>query len=212
MNNDCKEKKEIAINFTEFNYDNDCPIDWSSRFMSLISQETCGQDVMCREGTLQVYTILDSISKRKGLEDDIDLIIELLRTIKESVNCEMTMIASEKCLSVIEDNYDRCVQHISQKKCSQLVCSGLVDVYISPEKCTGCMKCKEVCPVGAISGSEKYIHIINQDVCDSCFLCVDKCPEGAIKKSSATAVKVPAEPVEVGSWETESLTRRRRRR
>ncbi len=49
---------------------------------------------------------------------------------------------------------------------------------VDKEKCTGCNRCVEICPVSAIK-------IINQkaiisDECIECRACIDECPNGAI--------------------------------
>jgi len=53
--------------------------------------------------------------------------------------------------------------------------------YVISEKCTACGKCKEVCPVEAISKGEK-IYVIDEDKCVSCGQCVDACEFGAISE------------------------------
>lgn len=53
--------------------------------------------------------------------------------------------------------------------------------YVISEKCTACGKCKEVCPVEAISKGEK-IYKIDPETCVSCGQCVDECPVKAISE------------------------------
>ena len=51
-------------------------------------------------------------------------------------------------------------------------------VRIDLNKCTGCGKCKEVCPVNAIKiGNDKAI--IN-DECVECGACISECPNEAL--------------------------------
>lgn len=70
---------------------------------------------------------------------------------------------------------------------------------VDTEKCIGCGKCNKVCPMDAISVSEKGIKInpdldltdeniitkkcagVNKDICLGCGVCVKNCPVGAIK-------------------------------
>jgi len=47
------------------------------------------------------------------------------------------------------------------------------------EKCTGCGKCVEVCPIEAITVVEG-IAVIDLEICDGDGMCVPACPEGAI--------------------------------
>jgi flavodoxin/ferredoxin len=49
---------------------------------------------------------------------------------------------------------------------------------IDPERCTQCLTCEEVCPVGGISVLEDPPRL--QDPCIFCFHCVQQCPEVGI--------------------------------
>ena len=56
--------------------------------------------------------------------------------------------------------------------------------YIDPDKCKACMICTRRCPVDAIDGGKKKIHIIDQDKCIKCGSCFAACPDkfGAVQK------------------------------
>lgn len=47
--------------------------------------------------------------------------------------------------------------------------------------CIGCTKCIQVCPVDAIIGAAKQMHIIIEDECTGCELCVPACPVDCIE-------------------------------
>jgi len=51
---------------------------------------------------------------------------------------------------------------------------------VVPEKCTGCGKCLEVCPIEAIEIRDD-VAWIDPDICDADAICVPACPEGAIR-------------------------------
>ena len=65
--------------------------------------------------------------------------------------------------------------------------------YIDPEKCRACMICLRRCPVEAIDGDKKLIHIINQEKCIKCGNCFEVCPPRfvAVKKIVGEAVPPP---------------------
>ncbi len=48
--------------------------------------------------------------------------------------------------------------------------------YIDPELCKACMICARRCPVEAIDGAKKKIHIIDQETCIKCGSCFEACP------------------------------------
>ena len=48
--------------------------------------------------------------------------------------------------------------------------------FIDPDKCRACMICKTRCPVEAIDGTKREVHVINQDKCIKCGTCIEVCP------------------------------------
>jgi electron transport complex protein RnfB len=58
------------------------------------------------------------------------------------------------------------------------VCDMVVEV-VEPD-CVGCTKCIQVCPVDAIVGAAKQMHVIILDVCTGCDLCIPACPVDCI--------------------------------
>ncbi|MGQ3889165.1 RnfABCDGE type electron transport complex subunit B [Legionella sp. CNM-1927-20] len=52
---------------------------------------------------------------------------------------------------------------------------------INEEDCVGCTKCIQACPVDAIVGSGKLMHIILKTECTGCGLCVEPCPVDCIE-------------------------------
>ncbi len=57
---------------------------------------------------------------------------------------------------------------------------ALKKYVIDPEKCKGCTACARNCPVGAINGTVKMPHEINQELCIKCGTCMEKCKFNAI--------------------------------
>lgn len=51
---------------------------------------------------------------------------------------------------------------------------------INPALCIGCTLCIQACPVDAIVGTAKHMHIVLQDWCTGCHLCVPPCPVDCI--------------------------------
>ncbi|WP_245958026.1 electron transport complex subunit RsxB [Psittacicella melopsittaci] len=47
---------------------------------------------------------------------------------------------------------------------------------IREKDCIGCLHCIEACPVDAIIGAKKLLHVIVPDYCTGCKLCVEPCP------------------------------------
>lgn len=63
---------------------------------------------------------------------------------------------------------------------------------VAAEKCTGCKRCVQWCPVGAISIGPDRVATVNYEVCYGCGECVAACPFGGIAtqwKTDATALQ-----------------------
>lgn len=53
--------------------------------------------------------------------------------------------------------------------------------FVHESICTGCTKCKRVCPVDAITGSPRTAHVIDKELCIGCDECVKICPVKCIE-------------------------------
>lgn len=54
--------------------------------------------------------------------------------------------------------------------------------YVISEKCTSCGKCKDICPVEAISKGDKR-YVVDAETCVSCGQCADVCESEAIAEA-----------------------------
>ena len=52
--------------------------------------------------------------------------------------------------------------------------------------CIGCTKCIQACPVDAIIGANKLMHVVIDALCTGCELCVPACPVDCIHMESVT--------------------------
>ena len=46
--------------------------------------------------------------------------------------------------------------------------------------CIGCTKCIQACPVDAIVGGAKHMHVVIESLCTGCELCLPACPVDCI--------------------------------
>ncbi len=56
----------------------------------------------------------------------------------------------------------------------------VVTLGLSPEKCTGCGTCLEVCPHAVLAKDNGKVNIQDRDACMECGACARNCPTGAI--------------------------------
>jgi len=157
-----------------------CIVEVARFFMNFTQNESCGKCVPCREGTKNMLKILEKIVAGKSEMADLDLLEELAVSVKEGSLCGLGKTAPNPVLSTLKYFRDEYHAHIKDKKCPAGVCTAMKKIVIVPELCKGCTKCARNCPVGAISGSLKEPHIIDQEKCIKCEICLKSCPFKAI--------------------------------
>ena len=58
----------------------------------------------------------------------------------------------------------------------------MIEYKINADKCKGCTLCARTCPVGAIEGTVKNLHVIDPNKCIKCGKCFTVCKFGAVVK------------------------------
>jgi NADH-quinone oxidoreductase subunit F len=114
-----------------------CMVDMARFFMDFVQEESCGKCVPCRIGTKRMLEILERITRGEGKEGDVELLIELGNSIKESAICGLGQTAPNPVLSSIKHFRHEYDEHIRKKYCRAGVCS---DLFLSP--------CQNACPAG----------------------------------------------------------------
>ncbi len=176
-----------------------CIVDIARYFLSFTQAESCGKCVPCRLGTKQMLDMLENICNGKGKPEYLDLLLEMSEQIKAGSLCALGGTAPNPVLTTIRYFRDEYEAHIKEKRCPALACPQLVSYYILPDKCQGCGICLRNCPVEAISGDKRMVHVIDQAKCSKCGTCLDVCPSrfGAVVKVSGEKVAVPRKPIPV---------------
>jgi NADH:ubiquinone oxidoreductase subunit F (NADH-binding)/NAD-dependent dihydropyrimidine dehydrogenase PreA subunit len=176
-----------------------CMVDLARYFLSFTQAESCGKCVPCRVGTRQMLNILERITQGKGEPGDIERLEKLAQLVKNTALCGLGQTAPNPVLTTIRYFRDEYEAHINEKRCPALACPALISYYILPSKCEGCGICLRSCPVNAISGGKRMVHVIDQDKCIKCGTCLDVCPDrfNAVVKVSGEKIDVPSEPTPV---------------
>ncbi|MDD6032274.1 MAG: NADH-quinone oxidoreductase subunit NuoF [Oscillospiraceae bacterium] len=159
-----------------------CMVDIAKFFLEFTVDESCGKCTPCRVGTKRLYEMLDKITRGTATMEDLDKMEELCYYIKNNSLCGLGQTAPNPVLSTLRYFRDEYEAHIKEKRCPAGVCKHLMQITILADKCKGCTLCARTCPVGAIEGTVKNPHKVNQDKCIKCGACMEKCKFGAIIK------------------------------
>jgi NADH:ubiquinone oxidoreductase subunit F (NADH-binding)/(2Fe-2S) ferredoxin/ferredoxin len=173
-----------------------CMVDIARYFLNFLTEESCGKCIPCREGIYQMLQILNRICEGDGKEGDIDLLEEIAEMVRDFSLCALGATAPNPVLSTLKYFREEYEAHIKTKRCAAFTCKKLISYYIDPEKCQACMICQKNCPVEAISGGKRLVHVVDQVKCTKCGTCFEVCPArfGAVTRLSGEEVpkSVPA--------------------
>jgi Pyruvate/2-oxoacid:ferredoxin oxidoreductase delta subunit len=156
-----------------------CMVDLARYFMNFLKDESCGKCFTCRKGTQRMYEILDDISKGDGRPEQLGLLEELARNVKDTTMCGLGQTAPNPVLSTLRYFRNEYLDHIERNRCPAGVCKALITFSIN-ESCTGCRVCVKACPEEAITGEKKQRHAIDVARCIKCGACRNVCKFGAV--------------------------------
>ena len=159
-----------------------CMVDIAKFFLDFTVEESCGKCTACRIGTKRLLQMLEKITSGNATLEDLDKMEELCYYIKANSLCALGQTAPNPVLSTMRYFRDEYIAHVVDKRCPAGVCKNLLKYEIVEDKCKGCTACARVCPVNAISGEVKSVHIIDQDKCIKCGACMDVCKFDAVIK------------------------------
>ncbi|MGA6925432.1 MAG: NADH-quinone oxidoreductase subunit NuoF [Desulfosarcina sp.] len=157
-----------------------CMVDMARFFMEFIQDESCGKCTPCREGTRRQLQILEKICDGHGEPRDIDNLIELSRTIRETALCGLGQTGPNPVLSALRYFRDEFEAHILERRCPAKRCVALLQFEVDPDLCTHCGMCFRACPADAIQWKKKEAARIDKEKCIKCLTCFDKCKFDAI--------------------------------
>jgi NADH:ubiquinone oxidoreductase subunit F (NADH-binding)/(2Fe-2S) ferredoxin/Pyruvate/2-oxoacid:ferredoxin oxidoreductase delta subunit len=165
-----------------------CMVDIALYFLRFTQEESCGKCAPCRIGTRQMAEILARITSGEGTDDDLKRLEELAPAVKQGSLCGLGQTSPNPILSTLRYFRDEYNAHIAGR-CPALVCKNLIAYFIEPDKCIGCLLCLKNCPVNAIAGERKKVHVIDQAACIKCGACLNVCPPKVRAVSKYTGEK-----------------------
>jgi len=157
-----------------------CMVDMARFFMEFTQDESCGKCTPCRVGTKRLLEIHQKICAGKGEPSDLELLDTLCVEIMRNSLCGLGQGAPNPVVSMLKHFRSEYEAHIYEKRCPAKVCRALIRFEIQPPVCTGCTVCARNCPVEAISGERRQVHLIDPDKCIRCGICAQVCNFNAI--------------------------------
>ncbi len=158
--------------------DRSCMVDVARFFMTFIQNESCGKCTMCRVGTRRMMEILDRICEGQGQPEDLDQLETLAGAVSQGSLCGLGQTGPNPVLSTLRHYRSEYEAHL-QGRCPAGRCTKLIHYRVN-DKCIGCTRCAQVCPVEAIQMQPHQRHIIDDIKCVRCDVCRLACPEEAI--------------------------------
>ncbi|QEM69211.1 NADH-quinone oxidoreductase subunit L [Geobacter sp. FeAm09] len=103
--------------------DRRCMADVARFFMGFCRDESCGKCVPCRTGTQQAARLLDRIAAGAAAPDDIALLEQLCRFMREASLCGLGMAAPTPVLGTLRWFREEYESHIRDRRCPAGVCA-----------------------------------------------------------------------------------------
>ena len=160
-----------------------CMVEVARYFLAFTQDESCGKCTFCRIGTKRMLEILERITKGEGKEEDIEKLEQLSVNVKMGSLCALGQTAPNPVITTLKHFRNEYLAHIRDNKCPAKQCKCLITYRIVPDNCVGCGACLRNCPVGAIAGEKKQLHVIDQEKCIKCGICLDSCRFSAVMVS-----------------------------
>jgi NADH-quinone oxidoreductase subunit F len=162
--------------------DHDCMVDMARYFLRFTQEQSCGQCTFCRIGTRRMLSILDRFCDGTAGPTDLEKLKELAKEVSRGSLCALGQTAPNPVLSTLRHFEDEYRAHL-EGRCPAGVCKALIQ-YTVTDRCIGCTRCAQVCPVEAIAARPFEKQEIDEAKCTRCDLCRKACPSHAIKVES----------------------------
>ena len=139
--------------------EDNCMVDVARYFVEFTHSESCGKCIPCRVGLDKSLHYLKRITHGKGSEEDLELLDELSRMIRDASLCGLGQTAPNPVLTTMRHFRHEFEDHIRARRCRAGVCE---DLAISP--------CENSCPLHM--NIPRYLQLLKEDRLEEAFLSV----------------------------------------
>jgi len=159
--------------------EDDCMVELALYFLAFTRDQSCGKCSFCRVGTYQMHSILERICRGQGRDGDLDRLEQLAHWVHQGSLCGLGKTAANPVLSTLKYFRDEYEAHLAGK-CPAKKCPALIHYRIN-DKCIGCTRCAQHCPVDAIAFTPYQKACIDDARCVRCGTCKKVCPSQAVE-------------------------------
>jgi bidirectional [NiFe] hydrogenase diaphorase subunit len=99
-----------------------CMVDVAKYFMEFCRDESCGKCVPCRAGTVQMWGLLDRITRGEASRRDLELLEQLCDLVRSTSLCGLGQTAPNPVVSTLRHFRDEYLAHIDERRCPAGVC------------------------------------------------------------------------------------------
>jgi len=97
--------------------DTSCMVNVARYFMEFCMSESCGKCIPCRAGTVQMYDILQRITRGLAVPRDLDLLTDLCDMVSATSLCGLGQTAPNPVVSTLRYFKQEYLEHIHAKRC-----------------------------------------------------------------------------------------------
>jgi NADH-quinone oxidoreductase subunit F len=159
--------------------DHDCMVEVARYYTAFLVEESCGKCTPCREGLLQILSILERITRGEGRPEDLPALKRLGAYVAENSLCGLGKSAANPLVSTLRYFENEYLEHIERHRCTAGVCKKLTRFRIDHDHCKACGACATACPAGAVR-KEDDRYDIDPSACVTCGECRKACRFDAV--------------------------------
>lgn len=125
-----KSMEEITVAVTDLfeeSKDNACPVNRLAQFSEAAMKKSCGECVICREGTFQIMVQCQAMVLGKGNSDDLGIVADIVEDLQAGSCCDYGKLVGARFETLLQPNIEVFEKHFKRKRCDFSVCEKLVD-------------------------------------------------------------------------------------